>query len=57
VINLNTAPETTPNYGRSPIRPVGARYARERATKTKQDKDRAKARRLMQKQSRRRNRV
>ena len=53
---LNTAPETTPNYGRSPIRPVGARYARERATKTKRDRAKAKARRIMQKQSRLRNR-
>ena len=54
---LNTAPETTPNYGRSPIRPVGARHARERATKTKRDLAKAKRRRLMQKNSRRRNRV
>jgi len=54
---LNTAPETIPNYGRSPIRPVGARYARERATKTKRDLAKAKRRRLMQKNSKRRNRV
>ena len=53
---INTSPETIPNYGRSPIRPVGARYARERATKTKRDRAKAKARRLMQKTSRRRNR-
>ena len=48
--------EGAQHYGRSPVRPVGQRYARKR-TKAKRDRAKAKRRRLMQKQSRRRNRA
>jgi hypothetical protein len=51
-----TMDQVPQHYGRSPVRPVGPRYARKR-TKTKRDLAKAKRRRLMQKNSRRRNRV
>lgn len=50
-----TIDEAAQHYGGSPVRPVGPRYARKR-TKTKRDQAKAKRRRLMAKQSRRRNR-
>ena len=52
-----TMDQVPQHYGRSPIRPVGARYAWGRATKSKRDRAKAKARRLMQKNSKRRNRL
>ncbi len=55
-MSISLTPEQPQHYGRSPVRPVGRRYARDRATKTKRDRAKAKARRLMQKLSRRRNR-
>jgi hypothetical protein len=50
-----TMDEAGQHYGRSPVRPVGPRFARKR-TKTKRDRAKVKRRRLMAKQSRRRNR-
>lgn len=50
-----TMDQVPQHYGRSPVRPVGPRYARNR-TKTKRDLAKAKRRRLIAKQSRRRNR-
>jgi hypothetical protein len=50
-----TMDQVPQHYGRSPVRPVGPRYARKR-TKIKRDLAKAKRRRLMQKQSRLRNR-
>jgi hypothetical protein len=51
-----TMDEAAQHYGRSPVRPVGPRYARKR-TKAKRDRAKAKVRRVMQKLSRRRNRL
>jgi len=54
-MSISLTQEQPQHYGRSPVRPVGPRYAKKR-TKAKWSKAKAKARRLKQKQSRRRNR-
>jgi hypothetical protein len=54
-VSISLTPEQPQHYGRSPVRPVGPRYAKKR-TKAKWSKSKAKARRVMQGKSRRRNR-